>query len=89
MLVRKDNVVRLGSAMRAGFRLVKRSHPDRADVAGSVVARRNCSVLHRRGANEADFGIVVHCLFNDRLCDAWRSLCIFSFCHRRLALVHS
>jgi hypothetical protein len=45
--------------VRTSFRLVQGAHSDRADVACPVVARSNGCVLNGRGANEADFGIVV------------------------------
>lgn len=41
--------------MHAVLALVKSAHTETADVACGVVAWGNCVVLHRAGANEADF----------------------------------
>jgi hypothetical protein len=58
-VVRQNNVVGFGSAVRAGFCLVKCAHANGADVARSVVAGSDGGVLSGRGANEADFSIRV------------------------------
>jgi hypothetical protein len=52
-------MLRLCSTVRAGLRFVQRPHSKRTNVTGSVVAWRNCSVLDRRSANEADLCIII------------------------------
>jgi hypothetical protein len=52
-------MLRLGSTMRTGLRFVQRSHSERANVASSMVTWRNRGVLDRRGANEADFSVII------------------------------
>lgn len=58
-VVGEDDMVRLCPTVGACFRLIQCSHPNRADMAGSMVAGSDGGVLNRRGANEADFGVGV------------------------------
>lgn len=54
-----------------------------------MVAWCDGGVLHRRGADEADLCIVVHCLLCGRFRDGRQSFAlVFSFYHGRFALVN-
>lgn len=49
-------------------------------MAGSVVAGSNGGMLHRRGANEAYFRIVVDCFLYNRFCDLGQGVGLPFFC---------
>lgn len=65
-IIRENDKVRLGPTMRASLGLVKRPHSKRANVAGSVIARRNSVVNHSGGADEAHFGFSFVPVFHSR-----------------------